>query len=132
MIATFEVRQLKFKGLNKDCVVWYEPDYDMYQGAILADDTVRIIHFVDCKEYSKDFIARPSLIGLSFGTVSRLYDLLVTNKASWRANHHSNHTVSFLETMAQRLEKLRQSWKKHGYHEDWVAKTDPRAPHATI
>jgi hypothetical protein len=96
----------------------------MYQGAVLADDTVRIVSFLNCKEYAENFIARPSLMGLSFGTVSRLYDLLVTNRASWLSNHRISHTNAFLETMAQRLEKLRQHWKEHGYHEEWVAETE--------
>lgn len=124
MLGTFEVRRIDIDGLIKDCLIWYEPNYDMYQGAVLADDTVGIVSFLNCKEYTENFIARPFLVGLSFGTVSRLYDFLVTNRASWLSNHRTSHTNAFLETMAQRLQKLRQHWKERGYQEEWVAETE--------
>ena len=95
MLGPFEVRRIEINNLTKDCITWYEPDYAMYQGAVLADDTVRIVQFLNCKEYSENFVARSSLIGLSFGTVSRLYDFLVLNKASWQSKYRADDIVGF-------------------------------------
>jgi hypothetical protein len=124
--AAFEVRRVEIDDQDRTCIIWYEPDYDIFQGAVLADETVRVVQFVNCKEYSDNFIARPSLAGLCFGTVSRLYGLLVLN-TSWRSQYSSTYTT-FLEAMAQRLEKLRQHWKERGFHKEGVAETEsPKA-----
>ena len=123
MAYLFHIQHVSIEDDMKMCLIWYEPNYDMYQGAVLVDGNVRIVQFSNCKEFSTNFIARPILMGLSFNTVSRLYDLLVTKKSMWNSKIREHEIIAFLCSMGRHLLDLRRHWKEHAYHLDWIEET---------
>ena len=77
MQSPFEIQSIRVGDTSFRCLVWYNPNYDMYSGTVIHDDTISIVTFFDNHRYSSSFDARPELAGLSFSFAKDLFQLLI-------------------------------------------------------
>ena len=122
MKTPFEMQNVLLKEDERRCVVWYDPSYDMYCGAILYDDNIAVVSLLDCHMYSPKFKIRPLLANLSFSIVRDLFQLLLGTP--WTSFISNSRDLQTIERMISLLLKLRQYWISKGLNPEWTESTE--------
>ena len=125
MQSPFEIQSIQVGDTSFRCLVWYNPNYDMYSGTVVHDNTICIVTFFNSHRYSSPFDARPELASLSFSIVRDLFQLLLGS--GWKTfitDECDRRTVQDIES---RLLSLRRHWILKGFEPEWTTATAKQA-----
>ncbi len=119
MQSPFEIQSIRVGDTSFRCLVWYNPNYDMYSGTVIHDDTISIVTFFDNHRYSSSFDARPELAGLSFSFVKDLFQLLIGT--DWKSFIGIECDRRLVQNIESRLLSLKRHWILNGFEPEWTA-----------